>query len=128
MIKECILAKTGIQFDMDRLRDDLDFDFDDLEKEMEKKNMTPEDLGDAYQRIREYAAESRYWKEPSKSTNANNSATSETHFRGIVRHIRDISDVVFDPLVINRFWWILEIIPVITIYQDLDGNWISQRM
>ena len=128
MIKECILAKTGIQFDMDRLRDDLDFDFDDLEKEMKKKNMTLEDLGEAYLEIGEYAAESRYWKEPSKSTNANNSATSETHFKGIGQHTRNIFDDIFDPLAINRFLWILELIPVITIYQDLDGNWISQRM
>ncbi len=131
MIKECILAKTGIQFDMDYLRDDLDFDFDDLEKEMVKKNMTPEDLGEAYREIGKYAADSRkraQEKEQSKSASANSSVTSETYLGRIGRHIHDIFDDIFDQLLITWFWWILEIIPMLTTYQDLEGNWIRLRM
>ena len=127
MIKECVLAKTGIQFDMEYLRDELDFDFDDLEKEMTRKNMRSEDLGEAYLESRARAQQEKE-KEASKSADANAPVISETHFGKIRRHIHDIFDDVFDPLVINWFWWILEIIPMITIYQDLDGNWISLRM
>ncbi|KAF8326159.1 hypothetical protein F5887DRAFT_1139000 [Amanita rubescens] len=132
MIKECILAKTGIQFDMDYLRDDLDFDFDNLEKEMANKNITPEDLGEAYKEIGKYAADSRAHAqetELSTSANANSTVTSETALGRIGRHIRDIFDDVFDQLIMKWwFWWILEIIPMLTTYQDLEGNWIRLRM
>ena len=98
---------------------DLDFDFDDLEKEMEKKNMTPEDLGDAYGEIGEYAAYSRAQK--------NEQSKSENHSERIGRHTYDIFDVILYQL-IKWLWWILEIIPTLTTYQDLNGKWIHLRM
>ena len=135
MIKECILAKTGIQFDLEYLRDELDFDFNDLEEEMKKKDIKPEDLGEAYKEIGKYAAESHAHaqqekekeKEVSKSADAH--VVSKTHLEKIGRHIRDIFDDIFDQLVMKWwFWWILEIIPMLTTYQDLEGNWIRLRM
>ena len=135
MIKECILAKTGIQFDLEYLRDELDFDFHDLEEEMKKKNIKAEDLGEAYKEIGDYARaqqEKEKEKEASKSADANApviSETSETRLGKIGRHIFDIFDDIFDQLVMKWwFWWILEIIPMLTTYQDLEGNWIRLRM
>ena len=131
MIKECILAKTGIQFDMAYLRDVLNFDFSDLEEEMKKKEMTPEDLGEVYKEIGKYAAESRaaaQEKALSKSANGNASVTSETHSGRIGRHIHDVFDDIVDELVILWwFWWLLELVPMLTTYQDCEGNWISLR-
>jgi len=162
MIKECILAKTGIQFDMDYLRDNLDFDFDDLVNEMEKRKMKPEELGEAYRGIEAYAAHSRMTraqaqeKEQSKPAGADGPPElqglsryiyeifqwwfwwmlpvqaqvqpEQTPLQGLRRHILDVFDRVFDQLLIARSWWILEIIPMLTTYQDLEGNWIRLRM
>ena len=133
MIRECILAKTGIQFDLEHLRDDLSFDFDDLEKEMKNKKLTPEDLGEAYLKIEEYAEDSRKRakeKEPSKLANPNSSVISETHFGSIRRHIHDIFDNIFDQLAMKWWfcWWLLEFIPMLTTYQDSEGNWTHLRM
>ncbi len=161
MIKESILAKTGIQFDMDYLRDDLDFNFDDLEKEMEKRNMKPEDLGEAYRGIKTYADHSRaraqeqeseqpkpagangppelqglsryiyeiykwwfWWMRPMQAQ----AQPEETPLQGIGRHLHDVFDRIFDQLLIVRSWWILEMIPTLTSYQDIEGNWIRLRM
>ncbi|KAF8332492.1 hypothetical protein F5887DRAFT_45647 [Amanita rubescens] len=161
MIKECLLAKTGIQFDMEYLRDDLDFDFDDFEKEMEKMNMKPEELGEAYQGIETYAAESRARAQAQENEQSNPAGADgppelqglsryiyeifkwwfwwmlpvraqahpeEIPLQGLRRHIHDVFDRIFDQLLIAWSWWILEIIPMLTTYQDLEGNWIRLRM
>ena len=132
MIKECILARTGIQFDLEYLRDDLHFDFNGLKEEMKEKNIKPEDLGEAYKEIGDYAPEShipeshahaQQEKEASKSADANAPVISETHLGKIGRHI---FDQIFDQLVMIVSWWLLEIIPMSTTYQDREGNWIHQ--
>ena len=128
MIKECILAKTGIQFDMDYLRDDLDFDFDDLVTEMKKKGMQIANLCDAYGEIENYTQDSSVAKAEagSQSTVANDSPQTHNHvFR---RYFHDVFDQIFDQLVLAWwFWWILEILPLRSTYQDLQGNWIRLR-
>ena len=130
MIKECILATTGIQFDIEYLRDDLNFDFDNLMKEMKAKNMKPEDLGEAYRGIEEYAEERKQERAQteSKPVIANASVSCKTyHSRENKRQIYNILDVIFNQLVRWWFWWILEIVPMLTTYQDLEGNWIHLR-
>ena len=100
MIKECILAKTGIQFDMDYLKHELKFDLE------ETKGMN-NNQGIAQ----------------NKPTVSNGTAETHSH------HWADILDKVFDQLALFWwFWWILELIPMLTTYQDPQGNWIRLRM
>lgn len=97
MTKECILARTGIQFNLAYLRDTFDFDFQGLVTEMEKKNITIKDLGEGYQDIDKYAKESSK-KEQARSEPAVTDSSSETPSRGITRYIHDIIDEIFDQL------------------------------
>ncbi|KAK2467670.1 hypothetical protein APHAL10511_000525 [Amanita phalloides] len=130
MIMECILAKTGIQFDLEYLKESLDFDFQDLLTEMGKKNIKLEELGENYQEIDKYAPRSSV-QEPTLKTADNVSSTShpEVQSHGTGRHFRDILDLIFDQLVrVWWFWWILEFIPMLSTYQDPQGNWIRRRM
>jgi len=129
MIKECILAGTGIQFDIEYLRDDLNFDFDNLMEEMKAKDMRPEDLGEAYRGIEEYAEESKQARAQTQSgpAVADASISDKTHPREIKRQIYNILDIIFNQLVRWWFWWILETIPMLTMCQDLEGNWIHLR-
>ena len=109
MIKECILAKTGIQFDMDYLRDALDFDFDDLLTEVKNKGMEIADLGGAYEEIGHYAQESLEKKEKAKVEG-------------------DSDHGFFDQLIrLAWVWWIFEFLSLRSTYQDPRGNWIRLR-
>ena len=121
MIKECILEKTGIKFDMDYLRDALDFDFHNLEMEMKEKNMKIDDLGEAYQGIEQYCMES-------KEKQAKARAKPEPQLTDGNYHIHDVFATIFDQLLIIWLWWILEFIPALTVCQDPQGNWIRLRM
>jgi len=114
MIKECILAKTGIQFDMDYLRDALDFDFDDLMTEMRGKDMQIADLGEAYEKIEYYAQESREEKTERWEV-----------IRNDIKYY--VHESIFDQLVLVWFWWILEFLQLSSTYQDPQGNWIRSR-
>ncbi|KAF8723155.1 hypothetical protein AX14_009515 [Amanita brunnescens Koide BX004] len=132
MIKECILTKTGIQFDMEYLRDSLDFDFHELVTEMEEKDMKIEDLGQAYQGIENYAQESfeqaQERQERAKAKAETQSDSPQTHVHGFRHYIHDVIDTIFDQLLLVWFWWILEFLPMLSTYQDLQGNWIRVRM
>ena len=111
MIKECILAKTGIQFDMDYLKHELEFDLE------ETKGMNNN------QGIAQNAQENEALRADTKSTVSNGTAETHSH------HWADILDKVFDQLALFWwFWWILELIPMLTTYQDPQGNWIRLRM
>ena len=116
---------------MDYLRDALDFDFHDLETEMKNKEIEIADLGEAYAEIGNYARESFDKKEQAKAeadsqpTVVNDSP--QTHFHGLRHYIHDVFDQIFDQLVLAWFWWILEILPLRSTYQDPQGNWIRLR-
>ena len=108
MKKECILAKTGIHFDMGYLRDALDFDFDDLLTEVKNKGIEIADLGGTYEEIGRYAQESLEKKKKAK--------------------VEGDSDLgFFDQLIFDPFWWIAELLPLRSTYQDPRGNWIRLR-
>lgn len=114
MIKECILGSTGIQFDFDYLRDALDFDFDSLKKEVDKKGS---DLGGSYQELKKYAEEGR-----PRAADIRKPVPY-----GVPQYAHDIVDMIFDPLILCWLWWLLEIIPLFSTYQDHKGNWISRK-
>ncbi|KAF8340209.1 hypothetical protein F5887DRAFT_979177, partial [Amanita rubescens] len=120
MIKECILAKTGIQFDVEYLRDELEFDFRDVKTEMRQRNMKLKELGEAYQELEKYAEESPLKALPQPFVISNRSP--QTHPHG---YLRDIVDII---QLLMCFWWMLEFIPTLSTYQDSQGNWIRRRM
>jgi len=122
MIKECILARTGIQFYFQYLRDALDFDFDNLKKEVDKKDS---DLGEAYQELEKYAKEGRVRARPGL---ADIRDSPEPDPDGVRQYMIDIVDNIFDRLILCWFWWLLELVPLFSAYQDRRGNWISHKM
>ena len=125
MIKECILCDTGIQFDLDYLRDELDFDFGDLLEEMTKKNIKIDE------KLKECAREDAVHPPINKSAPSSTAPLPEheTLRQRFRRHATDLLDEIFDQLVrVWWFWWILEMIPMLYTYQDQKGDWIRQRM
>ena len=128
MIKECILAKTGIIFDWEYLKDTLEFDFHGLLEEMNEKGIKLEELGEDYKVIEEYALEGSQ-QHAVESSVVSPSYAVQTHPGLLIRrHIRDTCDALFDQLAIFWLWWFLEVIPMLCTYQDTEGNWIRRRM
>lgn len=106
MIKECI-SKTGIEFDMEYLKNDLDFDIEELLKEMFEK-------GD-YDRCYEMIEKCGWDKHKQKKSRLNAE--------------RDSDDPISDDLA-GRLWYcwrILEWFPMSTTHQDSQGNWLRRR-
>jgi len=127
MIRECILCKTGIQFDLDYLQEALDFDFERLLEDMENNNIKVKDLGEGYEELEKYVSENAL-HHPINKPAPSIFHDHETLRQRLRRHARDILDKTFDQLVIFWFWWIFEIIPMLYTYQDPRGNWIRRRM
>ena len=109
MIKECLLARTQIQFDLEYVKVSLNFDFEDLVWEMETNIAFEKDKG-------------RVWMLMLLQLEKT-SPGEDSLFQGI----HQAFDRVFDPLA-SGFWWILEFIPFLTTRQDSQGNWIHKRM
>jgi len=125
MIKECILCKTGIQFDLEYLQEELNFDFELLLKDMKKKNIKIKDLGDGYEELEKYVSENDLHHPTNKPNMFHGPETLRQRLR---RHAHDILDEIFDQLILVWFWWFLEIIPMLYTYQDQQGDWIRRRM
>lgn len=116
MIKECILAKIGILFDLEYLKESLDFDFKGLGEEMKEKKIRLEDLGKGYEHLKEYD------RDPIRQeVQAHHTSTTVLH------HLRDIRDDIFDELTNAPVWWALEFFPTLITRQDPGGNWICER-
>lgn len=52
-------------------------------------------------------------------------------FNLAVKHAKDAKDCiaeVWDQLHLQRVWWILEVLPMLTTYQRPDGAWVRKRM
>jgi hypothetical protein len=139
MIKECILAKTGIQFDLEYLKESVDFDFNGLLEEMTRKGVKVEDLGEGYKDLRKYADKDNTTVPPSiivESANggpvqtryASNHPQANGHHFHLGRHPLDLRDNIFDQLILVWLWWFIEFIPTLFTYQDAGGNWIRLRM
>ncbi|KAF8630318.1 hypothetical protein AX15_002991 [Amanita polypyramis BW_CC] len=129
MIKECILAKTGILFDWEYLKEDLEFDFHGLIEEMKEKNIKLEDLGEDHKIIEQYGSESPHQHPVEHSVMSPSHSVQNRSRRDIIRrHIHDVCDAIFDQLALFWVWWLLEILPMLCTYQDTKGDWIRRRM
>ena len=67
---------------------------------------------------------------PSESTAVSRSP-HRSHLAVAVKHAMDIRDAVADifyQLVASKPWWILEIIPMLTTYQEQSGKWTRMRV
>ena len=150
MIKEAIIAGTGILFKKDALKS-LSFDFVELASELDRVGLDIQRTGLDPALPEPPVIQSM----PSPSTPAGLlspifSPTSQmlTHFPfpfvpfviprfvpdqtpNTVQHVLSIGDViskVYDHLLEAKYWWILEIIPTLTTYQEPSGNWTRKRM
>ena len=121
MIKECILARIGIQFDMKYLSDYLYFDFDALLSEASETI----DLGSAGQELERYAKEPpvQDLKDLEKVFPSKIASSSPSFVQGV----HEAYVMTFNPLAV-LLWMILEFIPFLTYYQDREENWIRLRM
>lgn len=133
MIKECILCETGILFDLDYLRDDLNFDFDELLEEIEHEVDKQEQLViRGYEELvmyRDKQSEQAEEAEGDVDKTPVQERETELEPRSFRRHAADILDNIFDQLVIFWwFWWLLEMIPMLYTCQDTKGNWVRRRM
>lgn len=113
MIKECIEAKTGIQFDMEYLRNSLYFD-PEKKSEIEDKDTLRGIVG--AENVREI-----------KYTKVNDQTRSD---KGPNIHvmITAVALWAFYELIIKLSWSLLELVPLLAAYQDHRGNWFRRRM
>ncbi|KAF7351811.1 hypothetical protein MVEN_01142200 [Mycena venus] len=98
MIRECFEAKTGMMFDVQRLQE-----LDDL-----KIVIIPPRKG---------------WLRRAFSRKCQESPVSTEKFPpGMEEDLMDALSPIYDPLTLNPFWWILEIIPFTFRYQSRPDN------
>ncbi|KAF8642929.1 hypothetical protein AX16_009317 [Volvariella volvacea WC 439] len=140
MIKECLLNRTGILFKYDKVVD-LGFDLHKLADEVEGQGIDLAELGldrkaidDVYRTRHNLSLRNDRHKSPLSAitpttTHANALAranSGRSRYTLNLRHPRDAIDIlaeVWDQLVINPWWKILEIIPMLGAYQDELGHW-----
>ncbi|KIL60376.1 hypothetical protein M378DRAFT_923486 [Amanita muscaria Koide BX008] len=154
MIKECILSETGIMFDLKYLKDDLNFDFDGLIKEIGNETKKQNRIMQ-YHELKEYRDAQLKEREAKDTTNGTahidaklEEISNKTEKQNRIMKVRDAKqdtlplpmqqrcghawDIladIFDQLVIFwYFWWMLEVVPMLYTYQDHHGNWIRRRM
>lgn len=110
MIKECYLSKTGIDFDPDLLLE-LGLDLTTLEN-------NPQD-----------AKTHNY--QPLPQAPAAATAQDTTAMEVVFQFAKDKVDAFadkYDQLSIAPFWWILEIIPMLSTHQTENGSWLRRRL
>ena len=153
MIKEAIIAGTGILFKKDCLKS-LNFDFMELASEPDRVGLDVQITGLDPDLLVHPVVQSM----PSPSTPEGLlspifSPTSQTSFPFVpffipntmtplleqsqcrlidaVQHVMGIGDAiskVYDQLLEAKHWWILENIPTLTMYQEPTGDWTRKRM
>ena len=150
MIKEAIIAETGILFKKDCLKS-LNFDFVELASELDRVGLDVQRTGLDLALLESPVVQPL----PSPSTPEGLlspifSPTSQKSFpfmpfvisnamaplldqgqRRLIEHVMDIGDAiskVYDQLSEAKHWWILENIPTLTMYQEPTGDWTRKRM
>ena len=105
MIRECFLAKTGILFDTDLL--------DDLGLVLKELESNPQDV----------QTHDILGTDPSAGT------LNEAGPVGLrpAKDIKDAAAQIYDQLLRQKFWWVLELIPMLSTYQKGDGSWFRLR-
>jgi len=129
MIKECFVARTGIIFHTDRLRE-LGFGLDALEADLENiptgNGIMPNGkVGspDSLDTTRPFSIAF------TDSTTLPCKLVPEV--ATVVRHAKNRVDAIapiYDQLLITLLWWMLELIPMLSTYQQEDGRWVRQRL
>ena len=151
MIKEAIIAGTGILFKKDCLKS-LNFDFMELASELDRVGLDVQRTG-----LDPALLESLVQPMPSPSTPEGLlspifSPTSQNSFpfmpfaipkitplpdqgqsrlNNTVQYdmgIGDATSKVYDQLSEAKHWWILEYIPTLNMYQEPTGDWTRKRM
>ena len=150
MVKEAIAAGTGILFKEEPLKS-MGFDLVELAHEMHRLNLdvqryglNPSLLDSPVSPKTALTPSTVVSLSPVPTTRSLNSvpssysslfATAFDHSRLgrlalAMRHAMDIRDAfadIYDPLVYAKNWWVLEVIPMLTTYQEENGNWIKMR-
>jgi hypothetical protein len=156
MIKETIIAGTGILFKKEALRS-VSFDFRELASEIDRLGLdvqktgldptslqaptvqpigsasTPEMLSPIFSPTSQALTHSSFPFVPFAMPNSiiATPAQGQCHVADAVQHtmgIRDTISKVYDQLSEVKPWWILEIIPTLTAYQEPTGDWKRKRM
>lgn len=154
MIKECFTTRTGILFDHDYLIT-MGFDLLKLAEQLTQLGINVEELGlghAALKRLNEERKTRSLWQEeqvpvevpqtPVARTQSlmrtRTDSFTPTHLSALntrlfvaIQHARDRIDglaYIWDQLAINRFWWLLEFIPMLTTYQESNGDWVYTRV
>jgi Uncharacterized alpha/beta hydrolase domain (DUF2235) len=153
MIKEAIIAGTGILFKKDALQS-LNFDFIELASELDRVGLEVQITGLDPALLHPPAIPSSPTASPSTPAGLLSPIFSPTsqifsfpfvpfvipkvvldqspsRVVNAVQRVMDIGDVisnVYDQLLKAKSWWILEIIPTLTTYQEPTGDWTRKRM
>lgn len=166
MIKECLLAGTGLLFDQDVLKS-FGFDFKAFGESLSNDILRPLGLT-----LQQFGFDEMLGQASPASPMINgtvNSPISSPTLAGLslpsfplsamsvgynslsllsntvseikkwvgqdvylaVKHEQDIADCaakVWDQLVLQQLWWALEVLPMLTTYQNPDGTWVRKRM
>ena len=150
MIKEAIVAESGILFKDEPLIS-MGFDFVQLAHELDRLGLDVQRFG-LNPSLLEVAPESTA-STPSEYTAVARSPELTTralipvpslysslvskalhrsqHLAVAVKHAMDIRDAVaglYDQLVASKPWWILEVIPMLTTFQEESGKWTRKRV
>ena len=151
MIKEAIIAETGIIFKDEPLVS-MGFDFVQLAREINRLGLDVQRFGLNPSLLQLQCSEqatstvstpsTAVSRSPELQTRAlipvslHSSLLSTAFYRSqplavAVKHAVDIRDAVadiYDQLVASKHWWILEIIPMLTTYQEYTGKWTRKRV
>lgn len=119
MIKECYVVKTGILFDGDPLRD---YGLDPAALEDDPTKV------DTSQPINSSVPAPIIAEHQPVHVTLRDIAAAGAAFA--LQHGNDYHDAiatVFDQLSLAKFWWGLELIPLLHTYQQEDGTWMRRR-
>lgn len=150
MIKEAIIAETGILFKEEPLIS-MGFDFVELAHELHRLDLDVQRFGLNPSLLELPVAQQAVFTPPTPPTPS--TALSRSPNRVLipvpyspllssvfhrsknlavaVKHAMDIRDAVadiYDQLIASKNWWILEIIPMLTTYQEQTGRWTRIRV
>jgi hypothetical protein len=150
MIKEAIIAETGISFKEEPLIS-MGFDFVELAHELHRLGLDVQRFGLNPSLLELPVAQQAVYTPPTPSTAVSRSPDLPTralipvpyssllstafhrshNFAVAVKHAMDIRDAVadiYDQLIASKNWWILEVIPLLTTYQEQTGKWTRIRV
>jgi len=105
MIRECYLAKTNIRFD-EGLLDDLGLALQDLESNPQGVQTFDIPGTDPM-------------GPPDQATSLVQSPAKDT---------MDAVAKIYNQLFMQKFWWVLELVPMLSTHQRGDGSWLRSRL